>query len=365
VKIAFLQPNLKAGGGNRSQIVLANGLMERGHDVSIIVPKGLVSKTPLQIKARIEEVGFPISNLYLSALVNYPLIGFSLRKYDAVVVTFSIIVCFTFLFTWLFGTKFFYFARSYDPLILDQTKIGSRCLLWLYRFMARLSYEIPLKLIVNSKWTGQMIAKNTFRKATYQVVSNGVDLSVFNCSQQFEGDSEKECKQILVLGKIQEYKGLGDLYAALEILIRKQSNFELVIMTPDEIQVRDSLLYKATIVRPTNDQEIAMAYKNADVFVSSSWYEGFCLPPLEAMACGTPVALTDSGGVREYATHEYNCLMSPAREPEKLAKNIEVLLTDNVLASRLVQNGLNTAQKFTWEKSVNKIETILIQKEEK
>jgi len=365
MKIAFISPNLKAGGGNRSQIMLANGLAERGHNVSIIVPRGLVSKTPLHIGVKIIEVGFPISSFYLSALVNYPLIGLSLGRYDAVIVTFSIIVWFTFFFTWLFGTKFFYFARSYDPLILDQTKIGSRFLLWLYKFMARFSYELPLKLVVNSIWTGRMISENTFKKVSYQVVNNGVDLSVFNCSQQCERDIKRKCKQILVLGKIQKYKGLDDIFTALRILAQKNYSFELVIMTPDDIRVNDALPYKVKFIRPVNNEEIAKAYKNADVCVSSSWYEGFCNPPLEAMACGTPVAATDSGGIREYATHEYNCLMSPAREPESLAKNIEILLTNNDVASRLVQNGLKTAQEFTWEKSVEKLEKILIRKEKK
>ena len=93
-----MQPNLKPGGGNRSQIMLANGLVAKGHHVSIIVPKGLVSKFPSQINAEILEVGLPLSNRYLGALVNYPLIGLSLGSYDAVIVTFSIVVWFTFFF---------------------------------------------------------------------------------------------------------------------------------------------------------------------------------------------------------------------------------------------------------------------------
>ncbi len=362
MKIAFLLPNLKAGGGNRSQIMLANGLAERGHDVSIIVPRGLVSKTPLRVGVKIIEVGIPISGFYLNALINYPLIGFSLARYDAVIVTFSLmasIACFP---SCLFCTKRYLFARHYDPLLLDHTNIANPLLLWIYKSMTRLSYELPLYLVVNSTWTGQMIAENTFRKASYGIVNNGIDLSVFNYKNRPK-KTNNECKQILVLGKTQKWKGLDDLLGALRILAQRTSNFELVIMTPDDIQAKDALPYKVTFVRPTNDREIATAYKNADVFVSSSWYEGFCNPPLEAMACGTPVALTDSGGVREYATHEYNCLMSPARDSEKLAKNIEMLLADSDLALRLEQNGLKTAQKFTWEKSVEKLENILIQKE--
>lgn len=359
MKIGFVLPNLKTGGGNRAQIMLANGLLAKGHEVSIIVPKGLVSKVPSQINAKIVEVGLPLSRAYLVALFNYPLIGLSLGRYEAVIVTFSIIVWFTFFFTWLFGTKFFYFARSYDPLILDQTKIGSRFLLWLYKFVARLSYALPLKLVVNSKWTGQMIAKNTLKKISYQVVNNGVDLSVFNCSQQCKRDGQRKYKQILVLGKTQEYKGLDDLYVALDILAQKDYKFKLIIMTPDKLTLPQNLSFRAELVYPKDDVAIANAYRAADVFVSPSWYEGFCNPPLEAMACGTPVALTDSGGVREYAIHRYNCLMSPPKKTDELADNINLLLTDEILAANLVQNGLDTACKFTWDRSVEELEKIL------
>ena len=94
-------------------------------------------------------------------------------------------------------------------------------------------------------------------------------------------------------------------------------------------------------------------------FVSASWYEGFCNPPLEAMACGTPVVLTDSGGVREYALDKENCLMSPPKDLRRLATNIKSVLTDNTLADSLSQKGLKTAQSFTWQKSIEKLEKIL------
>jgi len=361
MKIAFVLPNLQAGGGCRSQIVLANNLLDRGHEVFVIVPKGSVSKFPTQINAKIVEVGLPLSNAYLGALVNYPLIGLSLGRYDAVIVSFSIVVWFTFLFAWLFGAKFFYFAQSYDPLLLDQAKISSRFLLWLYKFMARLSYELPLKLVVNSRWTGQMIAKNTFKQISCEVVNNSVDLSVFNCSQQCKRDEKRECKQVLVLGKIQKYKGLDDLIAALCVLNRSYKNFELLIMSPDKLDMKDSFPFEVRTIHPEDDDAIVEAYCGADVFVSPSWYEGFSNPPLEAMACGIPVVLTDSGGVREYAVHGYNCLMSAPRQPEGLAENIKLILQDRELALRLAQNGLETAKTFTIEKSVDKLERVLMQ----
>ena len=227
--------------------------------------------------------------------------------------------------------------------------------------MARLSYELPLKLLVNSRWTGQMIAKNTFKKISYQVLNNGVDLSVFNCSQQCKREAKRECKQVLVLGQIQKYKGLDDLIAALHLLNRSYKEFELLIMSPDRVDIKDNLPFKVQIIHPEDDAAIAKAYCRADVFVSPSWYEGFANPPLEAMACGTPVVLTDSGGVREYAVHGYNCLMSAPRQPERLAENIKLVLQDKDVALRLAHNGIETAKAFTWKKSIDELEGVIMQ----
>ena len=80
------------------------------------------------------------------------------------------------------------------------------------------------------------------------------------------------------------------------------------------------------------------ANRRANVFVYASWYEGFGLPPLEAMACGVPVVTTDCGGVLEYAIDGYNSLVTPIRDPTALAQAIQRLLSDRHLAAQLIQN---------------------------
>ena len=87
--------------------------------------------------------------------------------------------------------------------------------------------------------------------------------------------------------------------------------------------------------------------------------EGFGLPPLEAMACGAPVVLTDSGGVRDYARHEDNCLLVPPRDPQALAAAMLRILTDPVLADCLRRAGPPTTARFTWEAAVDRFEAAL------
>jgi glycosyltransferase involved in cell wall biosynthesis len=114
------------------------------------------------------------------------------------------------------------------------------------------------------------------------------------------------------------------------------------------------------LYRPTRAQ-LAKHYATCDLFVSASWRESFGLPPLEAMACGAPVVLTDSGGVREYARHQENCVMVPPRNPRALAGAMRRVLIDDELSDRLRRNGPPTAARFTWARAVDRFEHAICQ----
>jgi glycosyltransferase involved in cell wall biosynthesis len=94
------------------------------------------------------------------------------------------------------------------------------------------------------------------------------------------------------------------------------------------------------------------------VFVQTSTHEGFCLPVLEAMACGTPVVCTDADGNRDFCSDGENCLMVPPRA-DAVAGAIARLLADVELRERLAQAGLNTAAAYSWESQIDHLERFL------
>jgi glycosyltransferase involved in cell wall biosynthesis len=96
-----------------------------------------------------------------------------------------------------------------------------------------------------------------------------------------------------------------------------------------------------------NEDELPALYSGAEAFVFPSLYEGFGLPPLEAMACGVPVACSDIPSLREIAVNA--ALFFDPRDCESLASALESILTDKPLRDDLRIRGLQRSSELTWD----------------
>ena len=97
------------------------------------------------------------------------------------------------------------------------------------------------------------------------------------------------------------------------------------------------------------DEDKAALYSGARAFVFPSLYEGFGLPPLEAMSCGTPVIASTAGSLPE-VVGDGGLLVDPADE-EALARAMLRLWTDDALHDQLRERALAQAARFTWERT--------------
>lgn len=93
-------------------------------------------------------------------------------------------------------------------------------------------------------------------------------------------------------------------------------------------------------------------YNSADVLVFPSLYEGFGAPPLEAMACGTPVVTSNVASLPE-VVGDAAILVDPL-DYQKTAEAVYALLTNSGLRSGLISKGLRRASLFTWEKTAKR-----------
>jgi len=101
------------------------------------------------------------------------------------------------------------------------------------------------------------------------------------------------------------------------------------------------------------DAELRALYEHAFAFVFPSFYEGFGLPPLEAMACGCPVILSDRSSLPEVGGEA--ALYCNPDDPADLARQIQRLIADEALRERCHLLGQKQAAKFTWSRGAEEL----------
>ena len=159
---------------------------------------------------------------------------------------------------------------------------------------------------------------------------------------------------VLYVGRFDPYKNLVVLIEAMARVREQVPGARLrVIGPPDprypEAPQRAAALGLAEAVEWTGytaDAELVRAYQDADVLALPSRYEGFGLPVVEAMACGTPVVCGNRSSLPEVAGDA--ALLVDPDDAEALAGALTRVLTDPPLASRLAEAGLARAAAFTW-----------------
>jgi len=97
------------------------------------------------------------------------------------------------------------------------------------------------------------------------------------------------------------------------------------------------------------DEELKSLYLQASCFIFPSFYEGFGIPPLEAMSCGCPVLASTAPAIREVCG-DAPLYFDPFK-PKELAQHIQTVFADNALRKRMVSAGLARAHLYSWARS--------------
>ncbi len=165
---------------------------------------------------------------------------------------------------------------------------------------------------------------------------------------------------MLYVGRIAPYKNLTGLVGALSIL-RDSFPHHLVIAgagSPDNQRFLPEIFEKARhggvadrirLLDYVPDSQMGTLYKKASVLVLPSFYEGFGFPPLEAMRCGTPVAVSRIPALLE-TVGDAGLFFDP-KDPEDMARVISAILEDDSLRQELTQKGFRRAAEFSWQKT--------------
>jgi glycosyltransferase involved in cell wall biosynthesis len=249
------------------------------------------------------------------------------------------------------------------PLILPETHGTRFRLWWRWKFTLKLvKNRIDHVIAVSESTKNDCINYLDIPKEKITVIHNAVD-DIFKPlidKQKIENHLKKEYNIdhpfILFVGTLEGRKNVPQLINAFYEVKKMGLNHKLILVgmkgwksepifeAIEKLGLKDEIIFPGYI--PTSD--LVKLYNVADVFVYPSLYEGFGLPPLEAMSCGCPVITSNTSSLPE-VVGDAGILVDP-HDTDGLAKAIYEVLSDNELRNQLVENSLERAKMFSWEK---------------
>jgi len=161
---------------------------------------------------------------------------------------------------------------------------------------------------------------------------------------------------VLAVGTLEPRKNLGVLLDAFAMFRQRVEGYQLAIVGAFDWGHRQlverlktlGLEKQVRLVGSVPDEVLAAMYRRAKFLVFPSVYEGFGLPPLEAMACGTPVIAAKTSSIPEVIGQAG--LYFAADAVEELAAKMVFLATNPRRLAELRQRGLEWANQFTWRR---------------
>jgi glycosyltransferase involved in cell wall biosynthesis len=199
-----------------------------------------------------------------------------------------------------------------------------------------------------SRFVTKSFVERGFSGSRIFTVPFGVDLRAFSFR-----NLQKDKFRVIYVAQITPRKGHIDLLDAWSSMNLPLSKAELVlvghidpVMEPILEKYKGKYTYAGTLSRA----DVIQRYNTASVFVMPSLEEGCSYAPLEAMACGLPVILTENTGSGELITHGQEGFIIPIRNPEQIAHYLGLIYTNPSMRAEMGQAALRKAsENFGWD----------------
>lgn len=226
------------------------------------------------------------------------------------------------------------------------------------------------KVIALTKVEAEQYKKMGVLDDKIEIIPNGIDLSEYEnlpergIFRKKYGINDDE-KVVLYLGRLHKIKGLDLLVDAFSDLVKRKDNVKLVIVGPDDGYLSllkkqiDNLTLndKVLLTGPLYGNEKLSTYVDADVYVLPSVYDAFPNTVLEALACGTPIIVTDRCGIANLVDDKVGCVVE--FDKSQLRNTMFKVLSNEKLRRKFGENGRKLVdERFDWGKIIDRVEKV-------
>ena len=229
-----------------------------------------------------------------------------------------------------------------------------------YRFLLPMVARRAHGVVTVSKFSREEIGRHgiAHRRENIQVIYNGISPFFLINDQPKEEDCTPPEGKKFVLGvgsdPRKNLRGLLQAWAKLPVAV-KQGRV-LAIAGKKYQAFQDEELNPAADVSflgYVSNQQLLSLYSRAEAFVYPSFYEGFGLPPLEAMACGTPTLVSQTASLPEVCGDAV--IYCNPYDSADIANKLTQILCNQSLIRELRRKGPERARLFTWEKAAQQL----------
>jgi len=252
----------------------------------------------------------------------------------------------------------------------------SRAAQWYARAMITVAVRRARRVVTLSSYSrDRLVALTGAPKERFEVVYPSVDAHFFQPVDprhraEIRARYGLQAPYFLFVGSAKPHKNLATLIRAFDLVRRRGSGYDLAIVGQfsgirSNIELLTQLVAERSLhawvrfLGPIPDEHLAAVYGAAELFVFPSLAEGFGLPPLEAMACGTPVLAARSTAVPEVCADAAEYYDS-AEDPEALAEAMLSLSRDAERRARLRALGKQRARQFGGVASTRQLIDVLL-----
>ena len=207
--------------------------------------------------------------------------------------------------------------------------------------VANSSYYVDdVEYLTISKWCKNWLESDFDRKVKY--APNGIDLDKFPFKKR---DFNGKIKILIEGDPNSHYKNVDESFKITNEL--DPNKFEIVFLS---YNAKPKKWYKYDkFYNKVSHNEVYKIYQECDILLKSSLLESFSYPPLEMMATGGLNVLVANGGNVEYLENEKNCLFYKQGDIEDAIKKINLLIENEKIRNKIVEEGLKTAQSRSWD----------------
>jgi len=350
MKITFILPGfIKIPvGGVKVVNEYANRLSDHGHEVTLIYPIQINTGNPIyfirkKISSIFDRLQHVSDDLYyipkpsVSVMVIQQIISKYIPFGDAVIAV-----------GWQtaeavaslppeHGRKF-YLLQSFETYFFPKKRILA-------------TYHLPLKKIAVSKWIMDEMEK--IGENCLGPLGNAVHHEEF----YLESPQSERRNDVMMVYHPNKIKGAKDGIEVLKMAKKRLPELTAVFVAPRK-PIHRIPSWIEVIIRPSID-ELRQLYNSSKIFLHTSHWEGWPLPPMEAMACGCAIVSVGNRGVCEFLTNQEDALIVPIGDKKVLLENLIRVISDFTLSKKLAENSHKTAQNYHWDSCCDTIEKIL------